>query len=350
MGKEKGLMVMNHENTSVSWLESMRKQHWMLFEDQWILLILLIIVTFFGIINPAGTFFSIRNLRNIMLDASIVMIIGSALTFLLIARGMDLSTGAMCVFSGITVATVMSKMNGAGYSIGLTVACGVICGLFVGTFWGLFNGLVVVKTQIPPFIATLGTQGIILGLAQVWSSGVNVRGVPTQLQTHFGLGRIFGFLPYPVVVTIIIVAIFWVLLRKTRFGMRTYALGANLEGARRVGVNVRKHRIILYVLVGLMCGVVGVIDVSRYNTASVSSHTLTYLNAVSAVLIGGASMHGGRGRMSGTVIGALIPAVLTNGFVVMGIDPFWQNVAMGVVLIVAVVIDQMRRGTDKSSS
>ena len=97
----------------------------------------------------------------------------------------------------------------------------------------------------------------------------------------------------------------------------------------------------------MKCGVEGVIDVSRYNTASVASHTLTYLNAVSAVLIGGASMQGGRGRMSGTVIGALIPAVLTNGFVVMGINPFWQNVAVGIVLITAVVIDQRRRGMTK---
>lgn len=337
----------NWKSASVSRIETLKKRHWTFFEDQWILLILLVLVVFFGIMSPGGSFFSTRNFRNILLDASIVMIIGSALTFLLIAKGMDLSTGSMCVFSGITVATTMSKMSAAGYSTYIIILIGVVCGIVVGTFWGFFNGVVVVKTKIPPFIATLGTQGIILGLAQVWSGGINIQGVPADFQEIFGLKRMFGVLPYPVIVTLIIVAVFWVLLAQTRFGMRTYAIGANIEGARRVGINVNLHLIILYTLVGLMCGVVGVIDVPRYNTASVASHTLTYLNAVSAVLIGGASMQGGRGRMSGTVIGALIPAVLTNGFVVMGINPFWQNVAVGIVLITAVVIDQRRRGMTK---
>lgn len=338
---------MRGDGAFLAWINKMKKQHWMIFEDQWILLILLVLVSVFGIANPNGSFFSIRNLRNIMLDASIVMIIGSALTFLLIARGMDLSTGSICVFSGITVATIMAKLNTMGWNIGPIIFCGVVSGLAVGAFWGVINGIIVVKTKIPPFIATLGTQGIILGLAQIWSGGINIQGVPSYFQEIFGLKRLFGILPYPVIVTMIIVAFFWILLTQTRFGMRTYAMGANLEGARRAGVNVKTHQVILYTLVGLMCGVVGVIDVARYNTASVASHTLTYLNAVSAVLIGGASMQGGRGRMSGTVIGALIPAVLTNGFVVMGLNPFWQNVAVGIVLITAVVIDQRRRGVTK---
>lgn len=324
-----------------------KKNNWVIFEDQWILLILISIIVIFSILTPSGSFLSFRNLQNITLDATIILIIGSGVTFLLIAGGMDLSTGAMAVFSSVTTSKVMVKLVEIGANIFIIIFIGVICGILSGAMWGLFNGCIVVKTKIPPFIATLGTQGIALGLAQVWTGGINVQNVPTEFQKVFGLGKLGGIIPYPVVVAIFITVILWIVLAYTRFGLRTYAIGANLEGARRVGIDVNRHRIILYVIVGALAGVTGVIDVARYNTASVASHINTPLSVVSAVLIGGASMYGGRGRMSGTIIGAFIPAVLINGFIVLGIDPFWQNVAVGVVLLVAVQIDQVRRGSRK---
>jgi ribose transport system permease protein len=140
-----------------------------------------------------------------------------------------------------------------------------------------------------------------------------------------------------------VVAILWLLLSQTRYGLRTYALGASAEATARAGINVRRHTLSLYALMGLLCGVVGVMDVSRFATASIAAHTQDNLAAIAAVVIGGTSLFGGKGRMGGTIIGAFIPAVLRNGFILMGVQPFWQNVAVGAVLVLAVYVDQERR-------
>jgi ribose transport system permease protein len=321
------------------------------FENQWIFLILLGLILIFALVTPPGSFFSFRNLQNITLDASTILIIGSGMTLLLIAKGIDLSTGSMAIFSAIAAATIMVQLAGTPDEVaqfqyphlGIALAAGIIVGIAMGALWGAVNGLLVVKSKVPPFIATLGTMGIALGLAQVWTGGINVQHVPLPFQSEFGLGKMAGLIPWPVVVAIVIAAFFWILLAYTKFGLHTYAIGANVEAARRVGINTERHICILYTIVGALCGVVGILDVARFNTASVASHTNTPLSVISAIIIGGTSMHGGRGRISGTIIGALIQAVLLNGFIVMGVTPFWQNVAVGVVLLVAVQIDQIRR-------
>ena len=139
------------------------------------------------------------------------------------------------------------------------------------------------------------------------------------------------------------VGVLWVVLAQTRYGLRTYAIGANAEAARRAGVNVRRHTASLYILMGVLAGIVGFMDLARFDTASIAAHTQDNLAAIAAVVIGGTSLFGGKGRMSGTIIGAFIPAILRNGFILMDVQPFWQNVAVGTVLIIAVYIDQVRR-------
>jgi ribose transport system permease protein len=233
--------------------------------------------------------------------------------------------------------------TGRYQDLGLAIAVAVAAALAAGTAWGALNGILAVKLRIPAFIATLATLGIALGLAEVIADGINVANVPVPLQEGFGLGRAFGVIPWPVVVAVVITAVLWVTLSLTRFGLRTYAIGANPESARRAGIDVDRHMLVLYTLVGLLAGIVAIIDISRFGTASLSAHSQDALAAIAAVVIGGTSLFGGRGRMSGTVIGVLIPAVLLNGFVIVQIDPFWQNVAVGVVLITAVYIDQLRR-------
>lgn len=153
------------------------------------------------------------------------------------------------------------------------------------------------------------------------------------------------FIPWPVVATVAIIAILWLVLARSRFGLRTYALGANMEALRRAGVNVTRMTIGIYILMGAICGVVGMMDIARFGTASLSAHTLDNLNAIAAVVIGGTSLFGGRGKMGGTVVGAFIPAVLRNGFIIMAIQPFWQNVVVGFFLMLAVYIDQLRHGS-----
>jgi len=310
----------------------------------------LAIFVLFAIFSPSGTFLTESNVQNIALSASGVLILGAGVTFLLVAGGIDLSVGAMVVFASVAGAKFMSSRTAdltggdrAGWSLWGPVLAGVVIAVVVGTLWGLFNGLVVVRTRIPPFIATLASSTVILGIAQVWTGGLNVSGAPSELQSAFGLGELFGIVPWPVVVAIVVVAVLWIVLSQTRLGLRLYAIGANPESARRAGVNVGRYTIAVYGLVGFLAGLAGMIDVARFTTATVGGYSATALNVITAVVIGGTSLWGGRGNMPGTVIGSLIPATLTSGFVIMGLQPFWQNVAVGCVLLTAVAIDQYRR-------
>ncbi|HIY64953.1 MAG TPA: ABC transporter permease [Candidatus Agrococcus pullicola] len=315
-----------------------------------ILVLFVVIFGLFALASPPDTFLSSSNLESIGLSASQLIILGAGVTFLLIAGGLDLSVGAIIVFSSVTAASIMAEATRQldpsdrfGFSLWGPILAGAAAGLLVGALWGFFNGLVVVRTKIPPFIATLASSTVILGLAQVWTGGINVSGVPGELQSAFGLGRMFGLVPWPIVVAAIIVGVLWVILAHTRYGMRIYAIGANPEAARRAGIAVDRYTVSVYVLVGALAGIAGVIDVSRFTTATVGGYTMTALNVITAVVIGGTSLWGGRGGMGGTIIGALIPATLTSGFVILGMQPFWQNVAVGLVLMTAVSVDQYRR-------
>lgn len=313
--------------------------------------VLLVLVVVFTILTPTGTFLTFDNLQSVFLNASTLMVLSAGVTVLLIAGGLDLSIGSVAVFSSVVTAKVVGSMSNAEAAIstgnyehlGLAIAVGVVVALLSGMVWGAINGLIIVKLGIPSFIATLATLGIALGLAQVLADGVNVANVPIPLQEGFGLGEAFGFLPWPVVVAAAVTALLWVVLSKTRFGLRNYAIGSNAESARRAGINVDRHMFVLYVMVGVLAGTVAMIDISRFGVASLSAHSQDALAAIAACVIGGTSLFGGRGRMFGTIIGVFIPAVLLNGFVIMQIDPFWQNVAVGIVLLSAVYVDQLRR-------
>lgn len=318
-------------------------------------IILIGMIVGFSLLSPPGSFLSIDNAKNILVAASATAILASGMTFLLIAAGLDLSVGAMVVFTSVVGAKTMASWAGGNGNdgdfdypnLGWAIAGGVVGALLAGLLLGGVNSVLIVRLRIPAFIATLATAGIFLGLSQVWTGGLNVQGVPQPIQKHFGLNSLLG-IPYPVVVAAVIVAVLWVILAKTRFGMRTYAIGSSAEAARRAGINVNAHMSILYLTMGVLAGVVGLVEVARFNTATVAGHTETALAAIAAVVIGGTSLFGGRGRMSGTVVGSLIPAVLASGFIIVGIDPFWQNVAIGVVLLIAVFLDQWRRGRERS--
>jgi len=318
-------------------------------ENAFLAVILLGLLVAFTLLTPSGTFLSVLNFKNMALDTSEIVVLAAGMTFVIIAAGIDLSIGSVVVFSSVGFAEVMTHIAGTAGAFGgqahhlaLAITVGVLASLGCGLFWGTFNGYLIGYRGIPAFVVTLGTLGIALGLAQVITSGVNLAGVPVELQTSLGSGEIFG-IPWLVVLAAGVVAILWVVLAQTRYGLRTYALGASEEATERAGINVRQHTLTIYMLMGLLAGVVGVMDVSRFATASIAAHTQDNLAAIAAVVIGGTSLFGGKGRMSGTVIGAFIPAVLRNGFILMGVQPFWQNVAVGAVLILAVYIDQVRR-------
>ena len=206
----------------------------------------------------------------------------------------------------------------------------------------IVNGFLVTKARIPPFIVTLGTLGMALGSALLITGGVDERSVPFKLIDTVGSGRLFGF-PYLVLIAVVVAIIFGIILSQTRFGRYTYAVGSNAEGVRRAGVNVDRHLIKVYALGGTLAGLAGFMSLARFGTTSIGGHSTDNLDAIAAIVIGGTSLFGGVGTILGTVVGVFIPTVLRNGFVIVGVQPFWQQVAVGAVLIAAVYFDQLRR-------
>jgi ribose transport system permease protein len=204
--------------------------------------------------------------------------------------------------------------------------------------------VLIAKAKVPPLIVTLGTLGAALGLAQVITGGVDIREVPEVLADTIGYGNIPGTtVPIISAIALVFLLVFGVLLHKTRFGLHTYAVGSNEEAARRVGVKVDRQLIIIYALSGGLAGVAGILSLAQYSTTAIAGQSATNLNVIAAVVIGGTSLFGGIGTIFGTVVGLFIPAILQNGFVIVGVQPFWQQVAVGVVLVAAVYIDQRRR-------
>ena len=303
-----------------------------------ILLILVGLIVVFSLLR-FEEFFAVSNARNIATDAAVLLVIATGLTYIIITAGIDLSVGSVLVFSGVISAKVMNSVGGDNWGV---IIVGLVVALLAGTAWGILNGFLIAKAKIPPFIVTLGTLGMALGSALLITGGVDEREVPFKLIETIGSGRVAG-LPYLVLIAAVVALVGAIVLAQTRFGRYTYAIGSNMEGARRAGVNVDRHLIKIYGLGGTLAGLAGFLSLSRFGTTSIGGHSTDNLDAIAAIVIGGTSLFGGVGTILGTVVGVFIPAVLRNGFVIVGVQPFWQQVAVGAVLIVAVYFDQLRR-------
>jgi ribose transport system permease protein len=304
-----------------------------------ILLILIGLIVVFSLLR-FDEFFSVSNARNIATDAAVLLVIATGLTYIIITAGIDLSVGAVLVFSGVIAAKVMKELGGESWGVLLV---GLAVAVLSGLAWGTLNGFLVTKAKIPPFIVTLGTLGMALGSALLLTGGVDEREVPLKLITSIGSGRLFGQIPYLVIIAAAVALVFGIILSQTRFGRYTYAIGSNAEGVRRAGVDVDRHLIKVYALGGTLAGLAGYLSLARFGTTSIGGHSTDNLDAIAAIVIGGTSLFGGIGTIVGTVVGVFIPAVLRNGFVIVGVQPFWQQVAVGAVLIAAVYFDQLRR-------
>lgn len=314
--------------------------------EAWTFLVLVALVLFFALYAP-GHFLTTFNITSIVTDASTLLVLGVGLTFVIITAGIDLSVGSVLVLSGVVAGEVM--LHGGGANAGASwMALGIACGLATGLVWGVLQGIVVAKAKVPPLIVTLGGLGAALGIAQIITGGEDIREVPDWLSNVIGNGTLFGHIPWMVVIAVVIIVIFGLVLYATRFGRYTYAIGSNPESARRAGINVDRHLIKVYALCGLMAGVAGVMSLGWFTTTTISGHTTDNLDAITAVVLGGTSLFGGKGSVIGMVIGVLIPAVLKSGVVIIGMQSYWQSVAVGVVLVGAVFVDQMRRrGRDR---
>jgi ribose transport system permease protein len=272
-------------------------------------------------------------------DASILLVLAVGGTYVILTGGIDLSINGVLVFSGVIAAEAMVWTGGDNP---LTLLVGLVCGMLAGAAWGAVNGFLIARARIPALIVTLGTMGMSLGSALLITRGIDISDVPDSLVVTIGSGRLFG-VPSLVVITAVIVTAGGLVLAHTRFGRYTYAVGSSPEACRRASINVAGHLLKIYVLAGLLSGVAGYLSLARFATTTLSGHTTDNLQVIAGIVIGGTSLFGGSGGMFGTVVGIIIPVVLLNGFVVLGLPPFWQQVAVGAVLIGAVYFDQLRR-------
>jgi ribose transport system permease protein len=320
----------------------------------WIFVLLIALIAIFTILRPEQ-FGSSFNLSMLAINAAILLVLSVGQTFVIIAGGIDLSVGTVLVFASITSAQVMLRLSGAaGGTYGTTqggwgvVLVGFIVALASGAFWGAVNGALVAAARIPPLIVTLGTFGMALGFAQILTNGTDIRAVPEILVDAIGSGAIAG-VPVLVVIAIAVALVGAIVLHLTRFGVHVFAVGSDKEAARRAGINVGRKLIAIYVLSGTLAGLAAMMSTARFATTTIGGHAMDNLSTISAVVLGGTSLFGGIGSIAGTVVGVFIPIVLLNGFVILGIPPFWQTVATGAVLILAVWIDQLkRRARDRS--
>jgi ribose transport system permease protein len=314
----------------------------MLFESNtWIFLVLLAMIGTFSAISPSHAFFTLTNFVAIAVSGAEILILAVGSTFVMVTGSIDLSIGSVLVLSSVVGVETMSRVMKWGASDSVAIFAGVGAALVVGILTGLLNGVLTTRLRMPSFIVTLGTLGVTLGIAQLLTVGSVSKTVPDAL-VNFGLSRILG-VPMTVLIAAVVTVPTAVVLAGTRFGLHCYAVGSNREGARRAGIRVDRTIVAVFVIMGGLASVAGIVDLARFSSASVAAHQSDNLAAIAAVIIGGTSLFGGRGTIGGTVIGTLIPVVLLQGLVIEGVNPYWQNIAIGAVLVIAVAIDQAQR-------
>ncbi|MEN3361551.1 MAG: ribose transport system permease protein [Mycobacteriales bacterium] len=313
----------------------------------WIFLVLVALVIAFSLLAP-GRFLTTFNIRSIAADSvAILLLLAVGMTFVIITAGIDLSVGSVLIFSGVIAGKTMVALGGTDLGWG-GIALGALAGMGAGLAWGVLNGLLIAKARIPALIVTLGSLGAALGAAQIITGGVDVRNIPLKLTVKLGIGQFAG-VPWIVWISALVTVLLGLVLAFTRFGRYTYAIGSNAEAARRVGIRVDRHLIKVYALTGLLAGLAGVLNLARFSTTTIGGHSTDNLSAIAAVVLGGTSLFGGVGTIFGTVVGIFVPAVLQNGFVILGVQSYWQSVAVGAVLVLAVYFDQWRRRAREST-
>ncbi|MDO0993767.1 ABC transporter permease subunit [Staphylococcus borealis] len=293
-------------------------------------LILLIIVV--SILNPS--FLDLSNLLNLLRQISINGLIAFGMTFIILTGGIDLSVGSILALSSAFIALMITS--------GVDPIIALIIGVLIGFVLGAVNGLLVTKGNMAPFIATLATMTIFRGLTLVITDGNPITNLgDSYLFQLFGKGYFIG-IPVPAVTMIIVFIILLIILQKTTFGRHTYAIGGNEVAAKISGIKVNKIKIFIYGISGLMSALAGGILTSRLNSAQPTAGMSYELDAIAAVVLGGTSLTGGKGRIVGTLIGVFIIGVLNNGLNLLGVSSFYQQVVKGVVILIAVLIDRKK--------
>lgn len=337
----------------------------------WVFLAALVLAFIVAVPLVSGSsvsFFSLRNSQNILVAITPVLLLGLGQTFVIISGGIDLSVGWVMSFASVISALALREAYNAGLPLPLAVGIGFVAAVVGGGMVGLFNGVIIAKLKVPAFIVTLGTSFIVRGMALLMSENTTVIGLPSGVRNYGNeslmyyirgegggmsffvkpdvafevLRRMDRIITYPVLVTFLVVGMAIYALRRTKFGRYTYAIGGNKTAAIRAGVPVDSHIIKLYVLSSATAGIAGFLSMLRFTAGSAVIGDPLLLSSIAAVIIGGVSLFGGSGTVVGTVIGALIIAVLTTGLVMLNVPSFWQFIVVGTVVILAVLIDQSR--------
>ncbi|WP_233118223.1 ABC transporter permease [Aggregatibacter actinomycetemcomitans] len=314
------------------------------------------LVLFFMILGMSFTseaFLSTNNIFNILLQVSVICVISVGMTYVILTGGIDLSVGSIVALSAVCLGlfthwgVALLGENPTEPMLSIVVIVSVLGSIGVGALCGYVNGVIIVYGKVTSFITTLGMMGIARGLALTLSNGKTIYNFPEALR-FFGNGRLnitYGFgIPIPVIIALIVVLISFYILTQTVFGRQVYALGGNREAVRLSGINVNKLEIKTYVINGALTAIGAVILVGRLNAAQPIAGTGYELDAIAATVIGGTSLMGGVGSVISTSIGALIMGVLQNGLTLLNVTSYLQRLIIGLVIILAVFLDQLRRG------
>lgn len=292
-------------------------------------------------------FLTIDNSLNVLRQISANLCLSIGMTLVILSGGIDLSVGSVLALAGSIAAGLLKygfDIDPLGIHLEFTVAGAIVGGVLVGAAAGAFNGLAITRFGLPPFIATLGMLSIARGLTMLWTDGRPISDLgPTFAM--LGPGRLLG-VPVPVWIAAALAIAFAVITKRTRFGRHLYAVGGAERAAALSGVNVKRVKLLAYTLCGGLAGVAGLLMTARVNSATPNAGVADELDAIAAVVIGGASLSGGRGSIPGTVLGCLIIGILNNGLALENVSPYWQQVIKGGVILLAVAIDRFSRQGD----
>lgn len=338
--------------------------------SQWSWVFLILLIAIITAINPV--FLTPRSISSMLISSTLILLMALGQTYVIITAGIDLSIGWTVGLASVIAATVMRDLGDAGIAPPTAITLGVLAGLGTSLVPGVINGLLVANLRIPPFIATIGMFGIVRGAAFLLTDGMNVVGdIPANVRetlrsigngsllyripdigitffsepadlTREQLRGLERLLPYPVLITAVVVIIFAFILARTKFGRHTYAIGDNEEAAMRAGINVQRHLLYIYMIASFTAGIAGVLHVFRFTAGAPNSGEAALLDSVAAVVIGGTSLFGGEGRISGTVVGALIIGVLETGLTILNVPSLWKFIVVGLIIIVAVLVNKLQ--------
>ncbi|PWJ52101.1 ABC transporter permease [Faecalicatena contorta] len=294
---------------------------------------LLIICAILGFMTDS--FLTVRNFSNIMRQISVNVILACGMTMIIILGGIDLSVGSTIAIAGCLCCGLITNSGVPSY-------LAIVISIAAGTLVGVFNGLVVSRTTIPPFIVTLAMMNVGRGFARIYTKATTIL-VDDELFMFIGSGEVLGGIPIHFVYMVVVIIITALLLNRTKFGRNIYAVGDNKQAATYSGIDDKKVMLIAFIIMGFLASCAGIISSARTFSAQFNVGEGAEMDAISAVVLGGTSMTGGIGHLSGTIIGCIVIGVLNNGMNILGIDSSWQYVVKGVVVLIAVFIDYFKK-------